>query len=105
MKVKELAEIFKENTEELLKLLKNVGVKADAETNIDKDLEKKLAKRYGVPYPFKKPKPAPGQVFVQKVEEIPLEKPQPAPKPKEMEKLFPKSTFMIFCSLEMIIPV
>lgn len=78
MKVKELAEIFQESVEELLKLLKNVGVTADEETNIDKDLEKKLAKRYNVPYPFKKAKPKPAPA------------PTPAAAPKVEEK--PEST-------------
>ena len=54
MKVKELAEIFKISSSELLNLLPNVGVDVSAkeETMVDKDVEKKLAKRYGVPYPF-----------------------------------------------------
>ena len=78
MKVKELAEIFREDIEELIKLLDNVGVKADAETNIDKDIEKKLAKRYNVPYPFKKSKP--------KVDQKQTEKPQPTPQPQQPVK-------------------
>lgn len=78
MKVKELAEIFREDIEELIKLLDNVGVKADAETNIDKDIEKKLAKRYNVPYPFKKSKP--------KVDQKQMEKPQPTPQPQQPVK-------------------
>ncbi len=62
MRVKELAEIFKVNINELLNLLENVGVNLDQqeETMIDAATEKKLAKRYNVPYPFKsqaKPKP------------------------------------------------
>lgn len=78
MKVKELAEIFREDIEELIKLLDNVGVKADAETNINKDVEKKLAKRYNVPYPFKKSKP--------KVDQKQTEKPQPTPQPQQPVK-------------------
>ncbi len=56
MKVKELAEIFKISSTELLNILPNVGVDTSMkeETMVDKDVEKKLAKRYGVPYPFKK---------------------------------------------------
>ena len=62
MRVKELAEIFKVNINELLNLLENVGVNLDQqeETMIDAATEKKLAKRYNVAYPFKsqaKPKP------------------------------------------------
>ncbi len=78
MKVEDLAEIFREDFEELIKLLDNVGVKADAETNIDKDIEKKLAKRYNVPYPFKKSKP--------KVDQKQTEKPQPTPQPQQPVK-------------------
>ena len=64
MKVKEVAEFLKVTTEELLKLLKNVSVGKvyTEDSDLDKDLEKKLAKRYGVPYPFKsKPKAAPAK--------------------------------------------
>ena len=63
MKVKDLAVIFKVEVSELLAMLSNVGVNLDKqeETNIDSAMEKKLAKRYGVPYPFKTaaPKPKP----------------------------------------------
>ena len=62
MKVKDLAVIFKVEVSELLAMLSNVGVNLDKqeETNIDSSMEKKLAKRYGVPYPFKTaPKPKP----------------------------------------------
>ena len=61
MKVKELAEIFKISAAELLAILPNVGVDVSQkeETNVDKEVEKKLAKRYGVPYPFKKAAPKP----------------------------------------------
>ena len=56
MKVKELAEIFNVGIAELLDLLENVGVNIDQkeESMVDKDTEKKLAKRYKVDYPFKK---------------------------------------------------
>lgn len=83
MKVKELAEIFKVSTSELLKLLPNVGVDVtlQEETMVDKDVEKKLAKRYNVPYPFKKvqakPKPTPKPASPSN---IPNQ--QPAPKVK-----------------------
>ena len=62
MKVKEVAEFLKVSTEEILKLLKNVSVGKSytEDSDIEKELEKKLAKRYGVPYPFKtKAKAAP----------------------------------------------
>ena len=55
MKVKELAVIFNVGVEELLDLLYNVGVNIDLqeEAMVNKDIEKKLAKRYNVEYPFK----------------------------------------------------
>lgn len=88
MKVKELAVIFKTTPAELLNLLSNVGVdiKLQEETMVDKETEKKLAKRYNVPYPFKgaaKPKP------VNKV--VIPGKPKPAAKPAvEVKKEEPK---------------
>lgn len=59
MKVKELAEIFKTSVQELLNILPNVGIDVSSgdETFVEKDVEKKLAKRYGIPYPFKTAKP------------------------------------------------
>lgn len=62
MRVKELAENLKISTSELIKNLSNVimgNITEDFE--VSKDMEKKLAKMYNVPYPFKiaKPKPAP----------------------------------------------
>ena len=88
MKVKELAEIFKVPTQELLNMLSNVGVNLDQqeETMIDAQWEKKLAKRYNVPYPFKtsaKPKP------VNKVV-IPSAKPKTTPQPKTASSSGPK---------------
>ena len=63
MKVKELAVIFKTPVQELLNILPNVGIDTSngEETFVEKDVEKKLAKRYNIPYPFKtaKPKAAP----------------------------------------------
>ena len=72
MKVKEVAEFLKVSTADLLKLLKNVAVGQTytEESDLDKNLEKKLAKYYGVPYPFKTkakpaaPKPAPSKPVV-----------------------------------------
>lgn len=102
MKVKELAEIFKISSSELLNLLPNVGVDVSAkeETMVDKDVEKKLAKRYGVPYPFKKaapakPKTAPQVKAQPKVEEPKKiekkkEEPKAVLKPKKEEKKQPE---------------
>lgn len=59
MKVKELAVVLKEDVNVLITLLSNVGIKADEDTDIEKDVQKKLAKRYNVPFPFKTAKPAP----------------------------------------------
>ncbi len=65
MKVKELAEILKTTTAELIKNISNVifTETITEEYEVAKDLEKKLAKMYGVAYPFKsnkaKDKPAP----------------------------------------------
>lgn len=63
MRVKELAENLKTSTNELINKLSNVifDQKITEEYEVSKDLEKKLAKMYNVPYPFKanKPKPAP----------------------------------------------
>ena len=92
MKVKDLAVIFKVEVPELLNLLSNVGVNVDQqeETNIDSALEKKLAKRYGVPYPFKtaaKPKPV-NKVVIPNAQK-PVEKTKPAS--KQAAKSAPKS--------------
>ena len=59
MKVKELVPILNISAEELLELLENVDVDTSAgvETEVGKEMEKTLAKRYGVPYPFKTDKP------------------------------------------------
>ena len=70
MKVKELAVIFNVGVEELLDLLYNVGVNIDLqeEAMVNKDIEKKLAKRYNVEYPFKTnktKKPTPNENPVQ----------------------------------------
>ena len=89
MKVKELAEIFKVSPAELLKILPNVGVDVSLkeETMIDKDVEKKLAKRYNVPYPFKKAAPKPKPVEAPHVAQKPIveEKPKPKSTPKAAE--------------------
>lgn len=55
MKVNELAENLKITTEELIKSLSNVifTEKITSEYEVSKDMEKKLAKLYGVSYPFK----------------------------------------------------
>ena len=88
MKVKELAEIFKISSSELLNLLPNVGVDVSAkeETMVDKDVEKKLAKRYGVPYPFKKAAPAKPKVAPQVKVQPKVEEPKKVEKKKEESK-------------------
>ena len=59
MRVKELAENLKISTDELIKNLSNVifTIKITEEYEVSKDMEKKLAEMYGVPYPFKAAKP------------------------------------------------
>ena len=89
MKVKELTIIFKTNSEEVLKLLSNVGVdiSAQEETNVDKDVEKKLARYFNVPYPFKNPKKAktaPSKVAPKQTK--PVEQAKPVSKPVEQAK-------------------
>ena len=91
MKVKELAEIFKVPVQELLNMLSNVGVNLDKQedTMIDAGLEKKLAKRYNVPYPFKtqaKPKPVNKVNIAVKKEEPKKEEPKKEEKPAEEPK-------------------
>lgn len=94
MKVKELAEIFKVETGELLKILPNVGVDISLgeETNVDKDIEKKLARRYNVTWPPKKPvsKPKPTAPKVEAKPVAPVQKQQtqakPTPKPQKPQQ-------------------
>ncbi len=59
MKVKELAEILKVDINELMGILPNVGIDLtdNENTMLDAAIEKKLAQRYKVPYPFKNAKP------------------------------------------------
>ena len=100
MKVKELAEIFKISSAELLAILPNVGVDVSQqeETNVDKEVEKKLAKRYGVPYPFKKATPKPKPAAPVKPQSAPVKKEEPKkvtpvkeePKVKPVKKETPK---------------
>ena len=58
MRVKELAEIFKISVDELMGLLENVGLTLTDKENsmVDSNTEKKLAKKFNVPYPFKSAK-------------------------------------------------
>ena len=86
MKVKELAEIFKTSTQELLKILPNVGINVSdgEETFVEKEVEKKLAKRYNVPYPFKTQKQKGPQkpvvgVAVKAAQKQNVQKPAPKP--------------------------
>lgn len=95
MKVKELAEIFKTSVTELLSILPNVGVDVSKgeETFIEKDLEKKLARRYGVAYPFKtavKPK-AISQTVVKAAQKA-LEKNREVKKNDNVKKPIPPQT-------------
>ena len=100
MKVKELAEIFKISSAELLAILPNVGVDVSQqeETNVDKEVEKKLAKRYGVPYPFKKATSKPKPAAPVKPQSAPVKKEEPKkvtpvkeePKVKPVKKETPK---------------
>ena len=94
MKVKELAEIFNVDIAELLDLLYNVGVNIDLqeEAMVDKDTEKKLAKRYNVEYPFKtnkvkKPKPT-SAVNIPGTKPVENKKSEPE-KPVETKKVEP----------------
>ena len=94
MKVKELAVIFNVSVEELLDLLYNVGVNIDLqeEAMVNKDIEKKLAKRYNVEYPFKTNKVkkpaanADNQVQAQPVKNSVNAQPAPSQQPKTEEK-------------------
>ena len=85
MKVKELAEIFSVGIDELLDLLENVGVDISEkeESMVDRNIEKKLAKRYNVDYPFKVGK-APKKSKPTNSVVIPGQ--QPKNKPQSVEK-------------------
>lgn len=74
MKVKDLAVVLNVDVKELLRLLDNVEANIDQqeESEVEPMIEKKLAKKFNVDYPFKKAKPAP--------------KPKEQPKPKEEPK-------------------
>ena len=97
MRVKELAEIFKVSVEELMGLLENVGLSLTEKENsmVDSNTEKKLAKKFNVPYPFKSAKPkapkvaptTPASAPAKPVEkkEAPVEK-KVAPKTTKVEK-------------------
>ncbi len=93
MKVKELAENLKISTDELIKSLSNVifTEAITSEYDVSKDMEKKLAKLYGVPYPFKtsKPKPAPKtpeKPVQPKIEKAPVKPTQMKTKPSNASK-------------------
>ena len=75
MRVKELAEVLKVQVDELMQLLANVGVNLSDKENsmVDSGTEKKLAKKYNVPYPFKTAKP-------KAAKPAPKEEAKPAPK-------------------------
>ena len=91
MKVKEVAEFLKVSTDEILKLLKNVSVGKSytEDSEIEKELEKKLAKRYGVPYPFKaksKAEPAKATPKAEPAKAAPKPKPEKAEPVKEVKE-------------------
>ena len=97
MKVKDLAGIFKVEIGELLNLLENVGVNVDQqeETMIDAATEKKLAKRYNVPYPFKnqaKPKPVNKVVIPNAKGEQKTQKTEPSRTPQTKRENVPQGT-------------
>ena len=98
MRVKELAEILKISVDELMGLLANVGVSLNDQENsmVDSNTEKKLAKKFNVPYPFKTAKPkapkaapvkavsTPTKPVEKKAEQV--EEKKTAPKPVQVEK-------------------
>lgn len=92
MKVKELAEILKVDINELMGILPNVGIDLtdNENTMLDASIEKKLAQRYQVPYPFKntKPKAKPVQQpkKVEQVNQAPIKKPVVEVKKAEVKK-------------------
>ena len=89
MKVRELAEIFKVPVGDLMGMLENVGVDLSQkeETNIDSAVEKKLAKRFNVPYPFKSAKPKAAAKPAPKAEVKPAPKVEAKPAPKAEPKV------------------
>ncbi len=97
MKVKDILEVLKgkETEEVLLKLLKNIGITADLETDIKDDVLKKLSKKYKMEIkPVKKkaePKKEAPKVEVKKeepkVEVKPKEEVKVEEKPKEEPKV------------------
>lgn len=95
MKVKELAENLKITTDELIKSLSNVifTEKITSEYDVSKDMEKKLAKLYGIPYPFKaskpKPQPKPSVKMPQAKPQQATSKPVQAAKPTQQAKSIP----------------
>ena len=103
MRVKELAEVLKVQVDELMQLLANVGVNLSDKENsmVDSGTEKKLAKKYNVPYPFKTAKPKAAKP-APKVEAKPAPKAAPksekapqaekAAKPVEKKKVEPVRT-------------
>ena len=60
MKIKEIAEILGVPSNEIVKRVKNIdllGSKVDENSEVAKDVEKKLAKQYDVPFPIKAKQP------------------------------------------------
>ena len=69
IKIIDLAKILKTDPDELICFLSNIifTEKITEDYEVSKDMEKKLAKMYGVPYPFKAVKPKPATNNINKV--------------------------------------
>jgi translation initiation factor IF-2 len=95
MKVKDLIEIFNCTEEKLLELLSNVGVdiSLQGDTFVEKEVEKKLARYFNVPYPFKSGKkeasPKPRTVVPIK-KAAPKKAVKPQPQTKQPQSAQPK---------------
>ena len=90
MKVKDLAVVLNVDVKELLRLLDNVEANIDQqeESEVEPMIEKKLAKKFNVDYPFKKAKPAPKPKEQPKTKEEP--KKEEPKKPVDAKKVQPK---------------
>ena len=88
MRVKELAEIFKISVDELMGLLENVGLTLTDQENsmVDSNTEKKLAKKFNVPYPFKSAKAKAPKAAPVKAVNIPVKPAEKKAAPVEEKK-------------------
>ena len=88
MRVKELAEIFKISVDELMGLLENVGLTLTDKENsmVDSNTEKKLAKKFNVPYPFKSAKAKAPKAAPVKAVNIPVKPAEKKAAPVEEKK-------------------